>query len=157
VISPLARAGFQKGFELDNIQIDSGEIRLTINHDPERVISFNPKDSLFAEKFYKLVGELQEKQKEYKARAEELESNEEVDENGLPKNAPELLALVTESCQYMREQIDHLFGKGTSDTAFGGANTLEMFVQFFDGVGPFIGKARAEKINQYTNKRPRRK
>ncbi len=130
---------------------------MTVNGDPNRVIAFNPKDALFAEKFYKLLSDLSEKQKEYQSRAEQLEANDETDEAGLPRNAGALLALMTESCQYMREQIDHLFGKGTSDTAFGGANQLDMFVQFFDGVGPYIGEARAEKVQKYTNKRPRRK
>lgn len=62
----------------------------------------------------------------------------------------EIGKLTKDLCAYLRKQIDTLFGAGTSDTAFGKANTPEMFVQFFDGITPFIQTAREKKVSKYT-------
>ena len=47
-----------------NINRNEG-IRLLINDDPNRVITFNPKDVVFAQKYYSLIDFFIEKQKEF--------------------------------------------------------------------------------------------
>jgi len=44
---------------MQSLQIDTGEIRLAINDDPNRVIVLRPNDAIFAEKFYKMLGNFQ--------------------------------------------------------------------------------------------------
>jgi hypothetical protein len=136
---------------VDSLQITSGEKRIAINDDPDRVIVFNPADIIFVEKFYKLIAEFEEKAKEYQARFEELSKIEENDEHGFPVNTDERFELLKEVCVYIRGKIDDIFGKDTSQKAFGDAYDIEQFKQFFDGMTPFIQKARAEKLQKYTS------
>ncbi len=134
----------------DSIQIDAGIKRILINKDPERVVSFNPLDILFAKKFYALMDQFHIKDVEYKKRIKELEAIEGEDEYGLPENMPETFELFTEMVDYLHEQIDDLFGAGTSKTVFEHHKNFEMIQQFFEGLMPYIKKARADKIKKYT-------
>jgi hypothetical protein len=142
---------------MDSIRIDTGEKRIAINDDPERVIVFNPSDIVFAEKFYRVVGEFEAKQQEYISRSDEIEAVTDKDSNGLPANMEERLALLRETCEYIREKVDYVFGSGTSQTVFGDAMTLNMFEQFFSGIMPFIRSTRTEKIKQYLPPAPVKK
>jgi len=58
------------GKSLPSLTIDTGEVRLAINDDPNRVISFNPNDVVFAEKFYQFEQEFLEKEEEFRGKAE---------------------------------------------------------------------------------------
>ena len=140
-----------------NLNINTAGIRLTINEDPNRVIEFDPDDVAFVEAFHGLISEFEGKETEYRRRSEEIEKNNEVDEYGIPKNAKEVIALMREVCEYFRSKIDEVFGEGTSNTVFGKANRLEMFAEFFEGITPFIQKARTGKIEKYTGNRGQRR
>jgi DNA-binding XRE family transcriptional regulator len=133
----------------DSIRIDTGVKRILVNDDPNRVITFNPKDIVFAEKFYNLIKKFEDRQSEFEGKATELDAQDEKDEFGLPLNTKERLELLKEICQFMRAQIDDVFGEGTSQAAFGDAISLDMFGQFFDGISPFIKHARSEKVQIY--------
>jgi hypothetical protein len=142
---------------MDSIQILTGEICLSVNGDESRVIRFSPADLLFAEKFYRMLGEAEKKSTEYQKRAEELGASAETDANGLPVNIEKRLAFLRETCADMRQMIDDVFGAGTSQAAFGDAMDLDMFGQFLDGVSPYFRKARAAKVAQYiTSQKPAR-
>ncbi len=134
---------------MDSIRIDTGVKRLLINDGPD-VLEFNPTDIVFAEKFYAMIREFEEKQAEYQARAELAAADEKVDENGIPVNITKSLELLREVCIFLRERIDFLFGAGTSQKLFGDAMTLDMFEQFFEAIAPHIQRARADKVSRYT-------
>ena len=138
---------------MESLRIDTGVKRVMINDDPNRVIVFNPSDVAFAERFYRLIGEFQDKQAEYQRRAEELEQNAVVNENGIPSNLAESLALLREACEFLRAKIDDLFGAGTSDKVFGDALSLDAFEQFFEGITPFVQTARSDKMTRYVSKK----
>jgi hypothetical protein len=134
----------------DTLRIDTGEKHIAItnaNGDVRGEIVFNPADVLFAERFYKVVGEFDVKLTEYQSRYEEV--GKDTDEHGVLLHAENNLQLLRETCEYIRGQIDYLFGEGTSQIAFGDAMVLNMFEQFFDGITPFIQTARVQKISQY--------
>lgn len=134
----------------NNIRIDSGEIRLTINDDPSRVISFNPSDVVFAEQVYALMVRFEEKSEEFLKRSAELD--ELGDEEIIREDAGNVTAslkLLRDACEFMRKELDKVFGEGTSQTAFGDVLNLDMFVQFLDGITPFISDARQNKIKKY--------
>ncbi len=137
---------------MDSIQITTGIKRISVNDDPDRVISFNPTDVTFAEKFYGLIIEFENKQTELTARAKAIDNNQSVDENGLPRNLSDKLTFLHEVCVYMRETIDGLFGSGASQAAFGDALSLDMIAQFLQGITPFFQAARADKLKKYTAK-----
>ncbi len=134
---------------MDSIRIDSGLKRIAVNGDEKRVIEFNPEDIVFVEKFYGLIKQFEAKEAEFQQRAEEIGAVEGVDELGIPVNTAESIRLALELCDYLRGQIDAVFGAGTSQKAFGEARTLNMFEQFFEGITPFIQGTRKEKMEKY--------
>ena len=137
---------------MDKLKINTGAVRLLVDCDGvENEISFNPTDVIFVENLYKLMSELDVKKTEFTAKEAELNKNVGTNENGIPYNVAEKINLVKEVCKYMRDRIDVIFGVGTSDKVFGGANTLDMFEQFFNGITPYISKARAAKTAKYKN------
>lgn len=136
----------------DNIRIDSGIKRITINDDPNRVIEFNPEDVVFVERFYNLLSEFKSSEKDFLERAKQLDTETEKDEFGVPVNAAERIQLMKDLCDWCKEKIDHLFGEGTSKTVFGDANNIDMFIQFFEGITPFLESARNKKVNKYQTK-----
>jgi hypothetical protein len=133
---------------MDSIRIDTGVKKITINDGPD-YLEFNPADIIFAEKFYRLVHDFEDKKAEYTARAEAIDANKEIDANGVAKNIPDGLALLHEICSFTEERIDNLFGEGSSKKLFGDAMTLNMFEQFFTGITPFIQQVRISKIKRY--------
>lgn len=135
--------------DINNLSIDTGVKRITINGDPSRVIEFNPSDVSFAERFYELVRSFNSKAGEFTARSDALDKADE-DEGKRFENTAERIKLMRGACSFFREQIDALFGAGTSQTAFGDAMTLDMFTQFFRGITPFITKVRSGLVAQYT-------
>lgn len=135
---------------MEELRIDTGGVKLKVNGDPTRVIAFNPTDISFAERFYGLLSEFEEKEKEYRQKVDALQKNTETDNLGIPKNFGPALALLRETCGFLREKIDNVFGAGTSQAAFGDANTLDMFEQFFTGITPFVQKAREKQVSKYT-------
>lgn len=135
---------------MESIKLNSGIIRLEIDCDGEKnIIAFNPEDVNFAEGVYRLMADMEEKQAEFKNKEAEIAKAAKFDENGIPDNFGERLALYKDVCDYMRVKIDELFGEGTSQKVFGDANTLNMFEQFFDGIAPYIRKARESKLESY--------
>jgi hypothetical protein len=142
---------------MDSIKINSGVKRIAINDDPERVITFNPTDIVFAEKFYKVLGEFQAQLKEYENKARAIEGVKEVDADGLPVNLTDRIGVMREVCEYFAKQVDYLFGAGTAQKVTEGAVDIEIYEQFFTGITPFIQKARADKVAQYGSKPTKRK
>lgn len=144
---------------MDSIRIDSGVKRIAINDDESRVIEFNPSDITFAERFFALYRDLLARARDYDARAQMIDADDAVDDEGLPLNAQERLAFQREVIEYMHGAIDQLFGAGTSETVFGGTLNIDAVLQFLDGITPFVQRARAEKVEKYRpakGKRPLR-
>lgn len=137
------------------LKITTSKKRIPIERDGEAVgvLVFDPSDIIFAERFYKLLGDFQEKQTQYQARAKELDAIQGTDENGAPANLEGGIALIREICEYMRGEIDNLFGAGTSAMVFGDSMVLETFSQFFEGVTPMIQSVREEKVTRYLNQK----
>lgn len=139
----------------DKLQINTGVKRLEIERDGEAVgvLEFNPNDTLFAEKFYAMTEKFQEKQRKNQEQAKELESDKGVDENGVPLNVQANLDFQKDLCNFCYEQIDAVFGSGTSEMVFGDALNIESVFQFFEGITPHFQRARNAKVAKYTPKK----
>lgn len=135
---------------VDKIIIESGLKKIQINEGPE-FIEFNPEDIHFIELFYNMAKEFDAKKDDYTARFESLTVGETGVENPYGEEMGEKIALLKEVCDFMRKQIDLVFGEGTSQKAFGDAMTLNMFVQFIDGITPFIRPVREQKVLKYVS------
>lgn len=134
-----------------NINI-GGEIKLTINNDATRVIRFDPTSVDFAEGFYNLLQRIETLETSYTEHMAELELNTEVDAHGIPTNEGDKFRLLHNLCDTLKTEVDAIFGEGTSEAAFKGAASLEMFEDLFNGVAPYIQQARAKKVDKYTVK-----
>lgn len=131
---------------MENINISSGAVELTIDNDPARVIRFYPTDVAFAEGFFSLASEFQRKQKEIQQKINDIRAS---DKTEFEKSL-EAVQLEREAFNVMRQGIDNTFGAGTSDTVFGQRNTIDMVARFFNGVIPYVRKARQAEIERYT-------
>lgn len=136
---------------MHNLNLNLGTKVVSINGDPQRTIEFNPQDTLFVEKFYLVYSEIQAKQEDLITRNEAIDTTP--GEDGLPAGFKEQIALINETCAYMREKIDYLFGEGTSQTAFGNVMNMEAIAQFLEGVMPLIVGDRTEKVAKYAAKK----
>lgn len=135
---------------MDTLNTNTGVIELAINGDPNKVIAFDPTNVIFAEKFYKMSGEFTQKMTGFQTKAQNFKNAK--DENGVPVDVLDRIALVKDLCLYIHEKIDELFGAGTSEKAFGDSLNLEAIKQFFDGITPYFKAARSAKVNKYSRK-----
>jgi hypothetical protein len=137
---------------MHNLNLNLGTKVVSINGDPDRTIEFNPRDTLFVEKFYQVYSDIQEKQEELTTRAKAIDDTP--GDDGLPKGFNEQIALINETCVYMREKIDYLFGEGASQTVFGKVNNLDAIAQFLEGIMPLVMEERSQKVSKYAAKKP---
>ena len=126
---------------MEHLKIDTGAVSLAINGDESRVITFYPTDVKFAEDFFGLAKSFISKRKEMAERSAAL--------NGNPNAAAEELAMLRETYNFMREEIDRVFGAGTAQTAFGNHDSLTSYIQFFRGIEPYVRNARQRELDRY--------
>ena len=120
---------------MDSLNIAGKAVRLCIDNDESRVIEFYPTDVSFAENFYALAAEFEERQNDIKARSAAIAEG---DGSKLEKSRAEL-ALTR----------DRTFGPGTAQTVFGSRDSVAMAARFFRGVTPYIRKARQGELDRY--------
>lgn len=133
---------------MDTIRVSSQALRIAINDDPERVLTFNPNDAGFAQRFYSLVDRLENERKKLNEWAQEFHSQltDAADPVAMGRqvNAKELEVL-----HLLRDELDAVFGAGTSQMVFGDTLDLDMVCQLLEGLTPFVRKARTERMAQY--------
>lgn len=135
---------------VQSLNLNLGGIELAVNGDMNKIISFNPDDIGFAERFYSLFSKLDEYQKKYTDKVAQLEADTELDANGIPKNTAERFKTEKEMIEDLRSEFDVVFGDGTCEKAFGNMNTLDMFAEFLTAITPHVEKSRKNKISKYT-------
>ena len=131
----------------------SNVVRIAINDDPARVIEFNSDDVGFVERFYALIDNVEAKENEIKEKLEAIRKDQTESSYGMPNSIRREVQLTAEMCRYMREQIDNVFGAGSSQTIFGDVNVPTMFGEFFTLIGPCISSARSGAVKKYTAKK----
>ena len=93
------------------------------------------------------------KENEIKEKLEEIRKDQTESPYGMPNSIRREVQLTAEMCRYMREQIDTVFGAGSSQTIFGDVNVPTMFGEFFTLIGPCISSARSGAVKKYTAKK----
>ena len=126
---------------MEHLNIDSGAVKLAVNGDESRVVTIYPTDARFAEEFFGLAKAFREKRREMVDRAARLK--------GKTGAAEEELALLRETYTFIRKEIDRVFGLGTAETVFGNHDVMTAYIQFFQGLEPYIRKARQKEIDRY--------
>lgn len=130
-----------------NLVIGAGNIRLTINGDPDNILEFNPNDLFFVDRAYQLAERAAAKQEEYKRKALALEKKlKNADPAEIMRQKRTYVKL---ACLDIYAELDEVFGPGVSDRVFKGRFVLEEIEQFLDGINPYFSEARAPKINKH--------
>ena len=133
------------------LKTTADDIKLTINDDPERILSFNPNDVGFVNRYLDLIKAVEDKEKEVNEQLLALRQDTGMDAYGIPNSLRAEAALSAQVCAYMREQVDMVFGAGTSQMVFGDRNVMDMFGEFFFGLAPYIAAARQKAVKKYTD------
>lgn len=137
--------------QTQNITIDTGEVRIVVNEDPDRSVTFNPTDVNFVDRFFGLIGDFEQTLKGYQVRADSLAVDKPKEAKDLtPEFVQERTKLIRETCEFIRSQIDAIFGEGTSKTVFGDAYSIAAFGQFFAQITPYVKAARSKKVAAHT-------
>lgn len=135
----------------------SNKVRVTIDDDPERVITFNPNDAGLRARILKLSKSIYRKQKEVEKKFKELKKMEGVDEDGLPLNTEPMMKLVLDFSEYMKQEIDVAMGAGTSQKVFEGGfdfDTAVTFLEFVLNQCNLVSKQKVEaRLNKPKNKK----
>ncbi len=141
------------------MKIDSGMVTIDVERDGEAAgsFSFNPENTSFREKVYKLFGDFKEKERELKEKTKRLQLDEAKDEDGIPLNLEAAIELEKETFQWTTQAIDEVFGEGTSKVAFGDEMNIYMLYQFMDEIAPFMEDAGGAKIERYVANREQRR
>ncbi len=134
---------------MDSLKI-TRQKQIAINDDPNRIIKFDPSDVLFVERFYNLYREFSKKEAEFKEKAKEIdERKNELDENGAPIMMVDAINFAKEVCLFMHDQIDKVFGEGTSEKTFEGSLSFDTIGQFLEGIAVYVSKERNKRTAKY--------
>lgn len=125
---------------MESLKINTGVVHLQIEDPdgtPRGVFSFNPDDVGLAKRLLALHEELITKTEEFEAES---------------KNVKSKLAyadFLDEIVTYFTNAIDEAFGVGSSLVLFGGAKSVTMFDDFFEGIMPYFKKASDRRKAKY--------
>lgn len=141
---------------MQNINFNDGYISMTINNDPNRVISFNPSDFGMIDRYYKSVETIEKLTEEI--------SDFKLNSDGTPKEQlGEAAAAVERLSNAIKEQIDFIFNNNVSEVVFGKQSPLSivggapLWERFLLAITPVVEReAKREKresikrISKYT-------
>lgn len=138
------------------IVISTGRVTIPVEVDGRNgvYISFNPHDVLFMEKLHRFYRTVIQKADEWDRGISEKEkaiANIPLDDQGVPEYVDPMTDPVKEMNQFMRSEIDEVFGKGKSAEIFGDTvfDNPEIYILVIDGIKPYLDDVRAEKVNRY--------
>lgn len=127
-----------------SLNFDTGNITVHIQGDPNRPLTFNPKDYNIAARFFDLVKNAEEKQKEF------LEKAKAVDESG---DTGETVELLKEMDNYFRGELDTVFGEGAAKIIFEDINVATtasngdtVLANFLMALYPYFKDASESKV-----------
>lgn len=138
---------------MQSLILGKDTVTFCINDDPNRVISFNPHDARLYERVILFYNEVKVKQEEFEKRAAKESESDEKDANGVPANLAKSAALMRETVDWLCEQLDIVFGAGTSMKAFGYTFTFEDFQTFMEFVLSFFSQESQERVTKRLNKK----
>ncbi len=136
---------------MDSLQIKSGKKRIQItdeNGGEKGVLEFNPSEFAFIEKYQELLINFTEKS----GKIDELRQAAglvEVDSENIREQSDVIFTAVKELYDFFENEIDGLFGTGTSAMLFSEERDVDEYHQFLEGIAPYIQGERAKKMARY--------
>ena len=126
-------------------------------NDKGETISLDLNDTRLLGKMLNMMKDIDEKQKEFEKRLEEIASREDKPLEGfeglsvpVTQNFYDYVKLTDDFCTICKGYVDDLFGKGASEKIFGDRNDPDMFEDFIEALEPHLEK---NKLNMQTMKK----
>lgn len=126
---------------MESLQVRTGQVSLKILDDfgKERgIFTFNPEDINSAKAVLQVQKQLPEFEAAYDKKVKEAVTDED--------KVQCLDDMVTE----LNKTIDEIFGEGSSQVLFGGAKTISMYFDFFEGIQSYYDKASKSRMAKYS-------
>ena len=146
---------------MEILNIITGEKRIAVSVDGvnHKEIVFNPNDVRFVEHLHRFYAEAMAKAREWQERQADIEkriAEAPTDDNGMPLNVGPIVEPLHEIDDFMRGQIDTIFGAGTAAEIFGDAvyRNPAVYVQLIEGIRKYIEPTRAAKVEKYVRRKP---
>lgn len=127
---------------MESLKVNTSRIRLCLNDDENKIISFNPGDALTRKRFLDIKKVAFEKQKELDIKIKAIKED---DIEGA-------INLEIEGFDTIAELVDKLFGKKTSEMACDGDKDLLGICNFLIAVAPYFKEYNEKAKNKYVNK-----
>lgn len=127
------------------------EIQVNDNGD---TIYLDINDTRLLGKLLNMIKDVEEKQKEFEDRIEEIMSREDKPVEGfenvsvpVTQNFVDYVKLTDDFCELCRGYVDDIFGKGASMKIFGESNRIDMFDEFIEELTPHLEKNKINMTN----------
>lgn len=130
---------------MDEIRISSGAKSVNIVRDGKNVgvFTFNPKDVKEAQRHSEIVAEMEVKREKYIEKATELDKGNDTQAK---------IDFLAEFIADIHNDIDKVYGSGTSKMVFGDTLELDMISDFLRSLAPHYTKASEERTAKYKKK-----
>ena len=126
----------------DSIRVNTGAKRIEVNDDGDCIV-LNFADQSLPTRYFALLEDMEAKQAEYQQRAKTIDEDQSLDDKARFKAAA---VLNLEIHNYMREQVDDLFGSDTCRKVFGEiVPSIDLYADFFEQLSPYFEKYAAER------------
>jgi len=126
---------------MESIKISTNRIRLAINDDESKILSFNPGDAMLRKKFYDIRIMAIAKQKELDIKIKKLK-------DGDTKAA---IDMEIEVFDEIAKLVDGAFGVNTCEMACDGDKDLAGICNFIIAIAPYFQKYNEDMKNKYVN------
>lgn len=124
-----------------NINLKNNKKRLIINEDENKILEFNPNDMKTRKNFYNASKEVFNKQREFDIRIKQLKADD----------YEKAFELEQELFDMLKNIVDNVFGKGTTEMITDGAIDVTGVCNFIVAIAPYFKEVNEAQKNKYTN------
>lgn len=136
---------------------NKGRYEIEVNDNGDKIY-LNINDTRLLGKLLSMLKDIEEKQKEYEARLQEIVTREDKPLEGfkdteinMTQNFVDYVQLTDDFCTLCKGYVDDIFGKGASEKIFGDRNDPDMFGDFIEALEPHLEKASINMQNMKMN------
>lgn len=126
---------------------NKGRYEIEVNDNGDKIY-LNLNDTRLLGKLLNMIKDIEEKQKEYEARLQEILTREDKPLEGfedvkinITQNFVDYVQVTDDFCTLCKGYVDDIFGKGASEKIFGDRNDIDMFADFIEVLEPHLENA----------------
>lgn len=126
---------------MENLNILSSEIKLSLNGDKDKIITFDPGNVILRKKFYNFKSIMFQKKREFDIKAKQISE----------KDINKALKLEEELYDFIAKNIDDMFGMGTSKKVCNNNKNVDTLCNFLVAIAPYFKQYNENIKNKYVN------